>query len=61
MYISGHGDFQLSQVDAPVDPLSLNPTAPRPAKPGKGGDMDVQVGESGLSLKSLSLSNNVSR
>ncbi|XP_062328893.1 pre-rRNA-processing protein TSR1 homolog isoform X1 [Osmerus eperlanus] len=44
VHISGHGDFQLSQVDAPVDPLSLNPTAPRPAKPGKGGDMDMQDG-----------------
>lgn len=44
VHISGHGDFQLSQIDAPSDPLPLNITTPRPAKPGKGGDVDMQVG-----------------
>ncbi|CAG6001285.1 unnamed protein product [Menidia menidia] len=42
VHISGHGDFQLSQIDAPSDPLPLNfPT--RPAKPGKG-DVEMQEG-----------------
>ncbi|KAM9853646.1 pre-rRNA-processing protein TSR1 homolog [Aulostomus maculatus] len=44
VHISGHGDFQLSQIDAPSDPLPLNVTVPRPAKPGKGGDVDMQDG-----------------
>lgn len=44
VHISGHGDFQLSQIDAPLDPLPLNITTPRTAKPGKGGDIDMQVG-----------------
>lgn len=43
VHISGHGDFQLSQIDAPSDPLPLNITAARPAKPGKG-DVDMLVG-----------------
>ncbi|XP_042271306.1 pre-rRNA-processing protein TSR1 homolog [Thunnus maccoyii] len=45
VHISGHGDFQLSQIDAPLDPLPLNITTPRPAKPGKGGDVDMQDGD----------------
>lgn len=44
VHISGHGDFQLSQIDAPSDPLPLIVTAPRPAKLGKGGDVDMLVG-----------------
>ncbi|XP_023264298.1 pre-rRNA-processing protein TSR1 homolog [Seriola lalandi dorsalis] len=44
VHISGHGDFQLSQIDAPSDPLPLNLT-PRPAKPGKGGDVDMLDGD----------------
>ncbi|KAM9734316.1 pre-rRNA-processing protein TSR1 homolog [Menidia menidia] len=45
VHISGHGDFQLSQIDAPSDPLPLNfPT--RPAKPGKG-DVEMQEGNEG--------------
>lgn len=43
VHISGHGDFQLSQIDAPADPLPLNATA-RQAKRGKGGDSDMMVG-----------------
>ncbi|KAM9359767.1 pre-rRNA-processing protein TSR1 homolog [Symphorus nematophorus] len=44
VHISGHGDFQLSQIDAPADPLPLNVTTARPAKPGKGGDVDMMDG-----------------
>ncbi|XP_026187486.1 pre-rRNA-processing protein TSR1 homolog [Mastacembelus armatus] len=44
VHISGHGDFQLSQIDAPSDPLPLNSTTPRPAKPGKGVDVDMLDG-----------------
>ncbi|CAN9510902.1 unnamed protein product [Ophioblennius macclurei] len=44
VHISGHGDFQLSQIDAPSDPLPLNLTAGRPAKPGKEGDVDMADG-----------------
>uniref|UniRef100_A0A3Q3JQ48 Pre-rRNA-processing protein TSR1 homolog n=2 Tax=Monopterus albus TaxID=43700 RepID=A0A3Q3JQ48_MONAL len=44
VHISGHGDFQLSQIDAPSDPLPLNLTAPRAAKPGIGGDVDMPDG-----------------
>ncbi|XP_070826451.1 pre-rRNA-processing protein TSR1 homolog [Chaetodon trifascialis] len=43
VHISGLGDFQLSQIDAPSDPLPINLTA-RPAKPGKGGDVDMMDG-----------------
>jgi len=42
VHISGHGDFQLSQIDAPSDPLPLN-LATRPTKAGKG-DVEMQVG-----------------
>ncbi|KAM6933854.1 pre-rRNA-processing protein TSR1 homolog [Xenentodon cancila] len=44
VHISGHGDFQLSQIDAPSDPLPLNLTTPRPTKPGKEGDVEMQDG-----------------
>ncbi|KAA8594086.1 pre-rRNA-processing protein TSR1 homolog [Etheostoma spectabile] len=43
VHISGHGDFQLSQIDAPSDPLPLNLTTARPTKPGKG-DVDMLDG-----------------
>ncbi|XP_054650240.1 pre-rRNA-processing protein TSR1 homolog isoform X2 [Dunckerocampus dactyliophorus] len=45
VHISGHGDFQLGQIEAPKDPLPLNTTAPRPAKLGKGGEIDMQDGD----------------
>lgn len=48
VHLSGYGDFQLGQVDAPADPLPLIFPASRPAKPGKGGDVDMQVGGVGL-------------
>ncbi|XP_037631809.1 pre-rRNA-processing protein TSR1 homolog [Sebastes umbrosus] len=41
VHISGHGDFQLSQIDAPSDPLPLIFTAARPAKTGKEGEVDM--------------------
>lgn len=41
VHIVGHGDFQLSQVDAPPDPLSLNPRVVKGQK--KSQDMEVQV------------------
>lgn len=43
VHLSGHGDFQLSQIDAPSDPLPLNITTARQAKRGKGGDIDMMV------------------
>lgn len=43
VHISGHGDFQLSQIDAPSDPLPLNLTTGRSTRSGKGGDVDMQV------------------
>uniref|UniRef100_A0A8C5DYA1 Bms1-type G domain-containing protein n=1 Tax=Gouania willdenowi TaxID=441366 RepID=A0A8C5DYA1_GOUWI len=43
VHISGHGDFQLSQVAAPADPLPLNLSV-KSAKPGKGGDVVMQEG-----------------
>lgn len=42
VHISGHGDFQLSQIDAPSDPLPLSTSAPRVSKPGK--DIDMMDG-----------------
>lgn len=43
VHIVGQGDFQMSQVDAPPDPLCLNPrAAKRPER--KGQDMEIQVG-----------------
>lgn len=41
VHIVGHGDFQMSQVDAPPDPLSLNPRVVKGQKKSQG--MDVQV------------------
>ncbi|TRY93455.1 hypothetical protein DNTS_005315, partial [Danionella cerebrum] len=32
VHITGHGDFQLSQIDAPADPLPIGVSAPRPGK-----------------------------
>ncbi|KAF0030004.1 hypothetical protein F2P81_016735 [Scophthalmus maximus] len=53
VHISGHGDFQLSQIDAPSDPLPLNSTS-RPAKLSKGGDIDMQEeGEDGAPVRVL--------
>lgn len=43
VHIVGHGDFQLSQIDAPEDPLPIQATAPRPAKPGREGDVEMMV------------------
>ncbi|KAM4742323.1 pre-rRNA-processing protein TSR1 homolog [Anableps anableps] len=45
VHISGHGDFQLSQIDAPPDPLPLILTAVRPTKPGRGRDVEMQEGD----------------
>ncbi|XP_030632800.1 pre-rRNA-processing protein TSR1 homolog isoform X2 [Chanos chanos] len=44
VHIVGHGDFQLSQIDAPADPLPISSGAPHPAKPGKGGDVEMMDG-----------------
>lgn len=41
VHIVGHGDFQVSQVDAPPDPLSLNPRVVKGQK--RSQDMEVQV------------------
>uniref|UniRef100_A0A8C1FPV9 Pre-rRNA-processing protein TSR1 homolog n=1 Tax=Cyprinus carpio carpio TaxID=630221 RepID=A0A8C1FPV9_CYPCA len=49
VHITGHGDFQLSQIDAPADPLPIVTAAPRLVKPVRdvemmdGGDGDVRV------------------
>uniref|UniRef100_A0A8C1SZP5 TSR1 ribosome maturation factor n=1 Tax=Cyprinus carpio TaxID=7962 RepID=A0A8C1SZP5_CYPCA len=43
VHITGHGDFQLSQIDAPADPLPIVTAAPRPVKPGR----DVEMTDSG--------------
>ncbi|NXH94983.1 TSR1 protein, partial [Pachycephala philippinensis] len=40
VHIVGHGDFQLSQVDAPLDPLSLNPRVVKGQT--RSQDMEVQ-------------------
>ncbi|KFP26410.1 Pre-rRNA-processing protein TSR1, partial [Colius striatus] len=40
VHIVGHGDFQLSQVDAPPDPFSLNPRVVKGQK--RSQDMEVQ-------------------
>ncbi|XP_028817780.1 pre-rRNA-processing protein TSR1 homolog [Denticeps clupeoides] len=44
IHIVGHGDFQLSQIDAPTDPLPIQLTQPHPAKPGK---VDVEMTDGG--------------
>lgn len=46
VHIAGHGDFQLSQIDAPSDPLPLT-AAPRQAKPGRGGEVEMMDGADG--------------
>uniref|UniRef100_A0A3Q2NUP6 Pre-rRNA-processing protein TSR1 homolog n=1 Tax=Fundulus heteroclitus TaxID=8078 RepID=A0A3Q2NUP6_FUNHE len=43
VHISGHGDFQLSQIDIPPDPLPLHLT--RPTKPEKGRDAEMEDGD----------------
>ncbi|NWI13992.1 TSR1 protein, partial [Crypturellus soui] len=40
VHIVGHGDFQMSQVEAPPDPLSLNPRVVKGQK--RSQDMDIQ-------------------
>ncbi|NXF94118.1 TSR1 protein, partial [Eubucco bourcierii] len=40
VHIVGHGDFQISQVDAPPDPLSLNPRVVKGQK--RSQDMEIQ-------------------
>ncbi|NWX97881.1 TSR1 protein, partial [Nothoprocta ornata] len=40
VHIVGHGDFQMSQVEAPPDPLALNPRVDKGRK--RSQDMDVQ-------------------
>uniref|UniRef100_A0A8C6YKE2 AARP2CN domain-containing protein n=1 Tax=Nothoprocta perdicaria TaxID=30464 RepID=A0A8C6YKE2_NOTPE len=40
VHIVGHGDFQMSQVEAPPDPLALNPRVDKGHK--RSQDMDVQ-------------------
>lgn len=42
VHITGHGDFQLSQIDAPADPLPIVTAAPRPVKPGRDVEMTVR-------------------
>lgn len=42
VHITGHGDFQLSQIDAPADPLPTVTAAPRPEKPGRDFEMMVR-------------------
>ncbi|KAG9265207.1 hypothetical protein AMEX_G21577 [Astyanax mexicanus] len=44
VHIAGHGDFQLSQISAPVDPLPINTTSSHPAKPARGGDVEMMDG-----------------
>lgn len=58
VHISGHGDFQLSQIDAPSDPLPLNLTTGRSTKPGKGGDVDMQVSAQSCTNLTVLLSRN---
>ncbi|XP_035390370.1 pre-rRNA-processing protein TSR1 homolog [Electrophorus electricus] len=47
VHIAGHGDFQLSQIDAPDDPLPIVAAALHPAKPARGGDVDMMDGGAG--------------
>lgn len=53
VHISGFGDFLLSQIDAPIDPLPLNSMTARPAKPGKEGDGECRWVSFSLSLLGL--------
>ncbi|CAM5164320.1 unnamed protein product [Eretmochelys imbricata] len=41
VHIVGHGDFQMTQVDAPPDPFSLNPRMAKDQQR-KGQDMEIQ-------------------
>ncbi|KAF5892628.1 pre-rRNA-processing protein TSR1, partial [Clarias magur] len=41
VHIAGHGDFQLSQIDAPTDPLPIVTGTQRPVKPAKGQDVEM--------------------
>lgn len=41
VHIAGHGDFQLSQIDAPTDPLPIVTGTQRPLKPAKGQDVEM--------------------
>ncbi|XP_034025043.1 pre-rRNA-processing protein TSR1 homolog [Thalassophryne amazonica] len=50
VHIAGHGDFQLSQIDAPADPLPFTMTT---AKPGKGGDVNMLDGEEVAAVRVL--------
>ncbi|XP_066534389.1 pre-rRNA-processing protein TSR1 homolog [Hoplias malabaricus] len=47
VHIAGHGDYQLSQIDAPRDPLPIINSAPRSARPAKGGDVEMMDGSVG--------------
>ncbi|KAF4086073.1 hypothetical protein AMELA_G00102270 [Ameiurus melas] len=44
VHIAGHGDFQLSQIDAPTDPLPFVTGTQRPVKPAKGQDVEMDRG-----------------
>lgn len=44
VHIAGHGDFQLSQIDAPTDPLPIVTGTQRPLKPTKGQDVEMDRG-----------------
>ncbi|XP_053502919.1 pre-rRNA-processing protein TSR1 homolog [Ictalurus furcatus] len=44
VHIAGHGDFQLSQIDAPTDPLPIVTGTQRPLKPAKGQDVEMDRG-----------------
>ncbi|KAI5626714.1 pre-rRNA-processing protein TSR1-like isoform X1 [Silurus asotus] len=41
VHIAGHGDFQLSQIDAPTDPMPIVTGSQRPVKPAKGQDVEM--------------------
>ncbi|KAG7321877.1 hypothetical protein KOW79_014735 [Hemibagrus wyckioides] len=41
VHIAGHGDFQLSQIDASTDPLPIVTGTQRPVKPAKGQDVEM--------------------
>ncbi|XP_072547226.1 pre-rRNA-processing protein TSR1 homolog [Salminus brasiliensis] len=44
VHIAGYGDFQLSQISAPTDPLPIITSTPHPAKPIRGGDVEMMDG-----------------
>ncbi|XP_016412492.1 pre-rRNA-processing protein TSR1 homolog [Sinocyclocheilus rhinocerous] len=46
VHITGHGDFQLSQIDAPADPLPIVTAASRLVKPGR--DIEMMDGGDGV-------------